>query len=192
MMGDILHYKTDITAGSGKLLISEPMLQDQSFQKSVVFMCHHDENESLGYIINKRADLDLSHFIPELKHIAFPLHIGGPVALDSLHLLHTVPDLIGGDLIDHHIYWGGDLELAIENILLGKINSRNCKFLIGYSGWSEGQLDAELDMDAWLVSNASVSLVFETEESLLWKKSIAGLGQKFNPLLHVPMNPELN
>ena len=192
MIDDLLHYKTNVKINAGKLLISEPMLQDKSFQKSVIYMCHHDAKESVGYVLNQKAELDLSQYITELNGIYFPLHVGGPVGLDSLHIIHTASDIIGGDAIADNIYWGGDLESAIENIKLGKITPQNCKFFIGYSGWSEGQLDAELDMNSWLVSDATNALVFETNEALLWKESIAALGNKFNPLLYVPLSPELN
>ncbi len=192
MIEDLLNYNTNIKIGNGKLLISEPMLQDKSFQKSVIYICHHDAKESVGYVLNKKADHDLSSLISELNGIYFPLYIGGPVGLDSLHIIHSVPDLIGGDLINENIYWSGDLESAIENIKLGKINESNCKFFIGYSGWGEGQLDAELDMSSWLVSNATDEQVFAMNDDLLWKESVVALGNKFNPLLYVPLSPEFN
>jgi len=192
MIEDLLHYRTDINIAAGKLLISEPLLLDESFNKSVIFMCHHDAKESVGYVLNRYANDDLSNYIPDMNGINFPLHRGGPVGLDSLHILHTVPELIGGEHIQEGIYWGGELESAVEQIKLGRITETNCKFFLGYSGWGEGQLDAELDMQSWLVSNASIALVFETANEYVWKQSIANLGNKFNPLLYVPQRPELN
>ncbi len=192
MIDDLLHYKTNIKLSAGKLLISEPMLQDKCFQKSVIFVCHHDAKESVGYVFNRKAENDLSYYLSELNGIYFPLYIGGPVALNSLHIIHTVPELIGGGVIQDTIYWNGDLESAIENIKLGKITTQNCKFFLGYSGWSEGQLDAELDMNSWLVSNANQEIIFNVDDELIWKEAIAGLGKKFNPLLYVPMSPDLN
>lgn len=192
MIEDLLQYKTDIKISSGKLLISEPMLQDKAFQKSVIYVCHHDAKESVGYVLNQQAGHSLNDYIQELNGIYFPLFIGGPVGPDSLHILHNVPELIGGDLIADNMYWGGDLEMAIEQIKLGKVTPSNCKFFIGYSGWGEGQLDAELDMNSWLVAHSSRDIMFEIESSQLWKAAISTLGKKFNPLLFIPMNPELN
>jgi putative transcriptional regulator len=172
MIEDLLHYKTDIKMASGKLLISEPMLQDKTFQKSVIYICHHDANESIGYVLNQKAELNLGSIMTDLNGIYFPLYVGGPVGLDSLHLIHSMPELIGGEFVYDDIYWGGDLESAIENIKLGRINESNCKFFIGYSGWSEGQLDAELDMNSWLVANSSKTLLFETKDDLLFREKI--------------------
>lgn len=192
MLDITLTYKTELKAGPGKLLISEPMLQDACFQRSVVYLCHHDTKESVGYVINKRAEYLLSEFIEDLAGHDFPLFTGGPVGLDTLHLLHTVPKLIGGEHIMDGIYWGGEIDQAIDHILAGKITPLNCKFLIGYSGWSEGQLDAELDMNAWLVSEGSSDLLFEQTESIIWQQAVSALGRKFNPLLFMPTKPEFN
>ena len=192
MFSDVLKYKTHIKVGSGKLLISEPLLQDESFQRSVVYMCHHDTDESIGFVINKLAEADLSHFIPELEHIPFPLYIGGPVGLESMHMVHNVPELIGGEEIADGVYWGGSLEKAIQYIESGNIIPSDCKIFIGYSGWGKGQLESELEVNSWLVSDASHDLLFNTDSETLWKKSMAALGQQFNPLLHMPTNPELN
>lgn len=192
MIEDLIPNTTDVAMAAGKLLISEPMMQDKSFQRAVVYVCHHDALESIGYIINRLSEHSLSDFVSELNGIYFPLFIGGPVALDTIHMLHSLPNEIGGDEIADGIYWGGDMEAAIENIKLGKLNSGNCKFFIGYSGWGEGQLDAELDMKSWLVSNFSNELLYHVDGKQSWKRAISKLGTKFNSLLYVPMNPELN
>jgi putative transcriptional regulator len=191
MIEDLLPNKTDIEAGAGKLLISEPFLQDKSFHRSVVFLCHHDAKESVGYIVNKMSGQYLSEFVPDI-HIPVPVYFGGPVGLDTLHMVHTIPHLIGGDKVQEDLYWGGDMESAIENIKLGKLHTQNCKFFIGYSGWGEGQLQAELDMKAWLVAHSNPALIFAEEGNELWHTAIAQLGKRFNPLLFMPDRPELN
>jgi putative transcriptional regulator len=192
MLEDVIQYKTDIKVGTGKLLISEPMLREEPFHKSVIYVCHHDAHESVGYVLNRMANHGLASYVDELNGIDFPMYIGGPVGLDSLHILHSIPDLIGGDLVDDSIYWGGDLESAIEQIKLGKLTPQNCKFFIGYSGWDEGQLDAELDMNSWLVANTNPSIIFDLNIDNLWRSSIQQLGKKFNPLLYMPPSPDLN
>jgi putative transcriptional regulator len=191
MIDDILHYKTNVTLGSGKLLISEPMLLDENFQRTVIYMCHHDANESVGYVLNRLASHTLSHYIDSLHGIDFPLHIGGPVDLHTLHFIHTMPDIQGTHIGDN-IYWSGDLEQAFEYIKLGKITEQNCKFFLGYSGWGKGQLDAEMDMKSWIVANANADLIFNTQEELLWKSTIESLGPKYKNLLFVPQDPTMN
>jgi putative transcriptional regulator len=192
MIDDLLQFKTDISVETGKLLIAEPMSQDDHFKRTVVFMAYHHVKESVGYVLNKRADFGLSHIVDELQGFNYPLYVGGPVEIDSLHIIHRVPDLIGGDLITENTYWSGDLDMAIAYIKAGLIVPTQCKFFMGYSGWTAGQLDAELDMQAWLVAHADKQLLFETPDDLLWKRAIGSLGKKFHPLLHVPTNPEYN
>jgi putative transcriptional regulator len=181
MIEDLLPNKTGIEAGAGKLLISEPFLQDKSFHRSVVFLCHHDAKESVGYIVNKMSGQYLSEFVPDI-HIPVPVYFCGPVG----------PHLIGGDKVQEDLYWGGDMESAIENIKLGKLHTQNCKFFIGYSGWGEGQLQVELDMKAWLVAHSNPALIFAEEGNELWHTAIVQLGKRFNPLLFMPDRPELN
>lgn len=192
-MQDItLTYKTELKAGPGKILISEPMLQDACFQRSVVYLCHHDTTESVGYVINKKADHQLSDYIDELQGTDFPLYTGGPVGLSTLHIIHVIPEFIGGEAIQDGIFWGGEIDQAIDHILAGRITPKTCKFFIGYSGWSEGQLDAELDMNAWLVSEGSKTLLFDQPHDSIWQKAVTDLGSRFNPLLFMPMKPEYN
>ena len=121
MNENLIHYQTGLEVNAGKLLISEPLLREQPFQRSVIFLCHHDASESVGYILNKKAGLELADFIPALEGSRFPLYDGGPVGNDTLHLLHTVHDLLGGDAVMPGIYWGGNLEKAIQGILRGLI-----------------------------------------------------------------------
>ncbi|HNB80862.1 MAG TPA: YqgE/AlgH family protein, partial [Chitinophagaceae bacterium] len=174
------------------ILISEPTMQDNSFSRTEVYMCFHDAKESVGFIQNRKANETLDQLVQHLSAPVFPVFIGGPVGLDSLHMIHSVPELIGGDEVKDGIYWGGDIESAFEHILLGRIHTGNCKFFIGYSGWGEGQLDAELDMHAWLVSEANKNLLFATNPETQWHQAIGALGKRFSPLLNIPLRPELN
>ncbi len=192
MFEDFIQYKTNIKQGAGKLLISDPMLLDTNFQKTVILLCNHSTTESVGYVLNRLSTNDLSYYLHDLKGYHFPLYIGGPVGLNTLHFIHAIPNILGGEFIDESMYWGGDLSLAIQLIQLGQILPHQCKFFLGYSGWGEGQLEAELDMNSWIVGHASDQLVFQTNENQLWKKSIESLGNKFKNLLFIPQDPTLN
>ena len=176
MINDLLQYTSGIAHEAGKLLISEPMLADPNFQRSVIYLCHHDASESVGYVLNRQSPQDLSVFLEELNGQYFPLYIGGPVAVDSLHFIHSLPDVLGGTQVKDNVYWGGDLEQAVEGIRLGKVTPANCRFFLGYSGWGEGQLDAEMDMNSWLVAESNSELIFHTHDNALWKKAVMSLG----------------
>jgi putative transcriptional regulator len=192
MIDDILQYRTGIAHTAGNLLISEPTLADPNFQRAVIYLCHHDARESVGYVLNQQCPQDLSVFIDALNGQFFPLYRGGPVGSDTLHFIHSIPDLLGGEEVKGGVFWGGDLEQAVEGIRIGKVTPANCRFFLGYSGWGEGQLDAEMDMCSWLVGEASAELLFATHDDALWKKAVMSLGPNFKALLNIPSDPQLN
>ena len=90
------------------------------------------------------------------------------------------------------IYWGGDFEAAIDMIRLGKIDESSIKFFIGYSGWGEGQLAAELNEKSWLVAQATKPLVFHKSVQEIWKDSLRHLGGEYEVMVNYPIDPQLN
>ncbi|MBK8685941.1 MAG: YqgE/AlgH family protein [Chitinophagaceae bacterium] len=192
MFEDLINRQSPARPEKGRVLISEPMLQDKSFQRSVIYLCHHNEEESVGYILNRPSEQSLSILIKELEGIEFPLYFGGPVDLNSLHFIHTYPEWLGGEQIEGNIYWSGDLEQAIEYIKIGKIDESGIRFFAGYSGWGSGQLDAEMDMQSWLVAEVNPEFIFNTPNEELWTASVKKLGANYKTLLFVPEDPQFN
>ena len=191
-MDSLIKMDTGIELSMGKLLISEPLLQDDNFHKSVIFLCHHSPKESLGFILNKQASQLLNFYLKDAMSLDFPVFIGGPVDQEMLHFIHSVPEIAGGEKITEDIYWSGDLEQIVEGIKIGKVTTDNCKFFIGYSGWGIRQLEAEIEMNAWLVAHSNTALVFNTPEKMVWNEAVKSLGKQYAPLLFMPENPELN
>ena len=116
----------------------------------------------------------LTDLIPDLEtKMQIPVFTGGPVGLDTIHFLHQLPDLIPDGLqLNDELYWGGDFNI-MKNILIdAQANLNKIKFFIGYSGWSAGQLNTELDEKTWLISPADNDIIFNTSEEKIWKKSI--------------------
>jgi putative transcriptional regulator len=111
---------------------------------------------------------------------------------ETLHFIHSVPEIAGGEKITEDIYWSGDLEQIVEGIKIGKVSTDNCKFFIGYSGWGIGQLEVEIEMKAWLIAHSNTGLVFNTPEKMLWNEAVKSLGKHYSPLLFMPDKPELN
>ena len=78
----------------GKLLIAEPaIIGDVSFNRSVVLLANHNEDGSVGFILNKPLTFTLNELIPEIKGDEMQIYNGGPVEQDNLYFLHKVPDL---------------------------------------------------------------------------------------------------
>jgi putative transcriptional regulator len=177
----------------GFLLVSDPFLKDPNFLRSVILICEYDEKGSLGFVLNKQFPKNLNQLIPDISHLHYPVFQGGPVGLDSLHFLHTQPLLIEGGLnIIDNIYWGGNFEQALELMQSKKITPRDIRFFIGYSGWDEGQLDAEIDEKSWLLHLAEKQFVFHHNANMLWKNVVNDMGGDYKQLVNYHIDPQLN
>lgn len=193
-LGDILTIKTNnIEPGKGKLLISEPFLGDYYFKRSVVLLADHNEEGSFGLILNKPLDIKLSEIVADLPEFDTKVYLGGPVESDNIFFIHTLGDQVEGSLeVLNGIYWGGNLEVIKEMMLLKKISPSEIRFFLGYSGWSPKQLDEELKRNSWVVSSTNSKDVFDAKPKMLWKKSLKRLGGDYSFWTKFPVDPMQN
>jgi len=178
----------------GKLLIAEPALTgDVSFNRSVVLLAEHNEEGSVGFILNKPLEYDISDLVNEID-IPFKVYNGGPVEQDNLYFIHKVPHLIEGSIeISDGIYWGGDFEKTIQLINNLTITETDIRFFLGYSGWDSLQLDQELSSKSWvIVTNEYESDIIEKSSSAFWKEKMVELGGDYLIWSNAPENPTLN
>jgi len=120
-------------------------------------------------------------------HFALPASIPKAVArLPGKKLLPDCQEVCDG------VYWGGDFELLKELIKEGSIDKAKIKFFLGYSGWSQGQLDAEMDEKSWLTVAANTNLVFDIALEEIWQFSLKELGGRYALMIHFPTDPQLN
>lgn len=178
----------------GDLLISEPYLPDPNFERSVIYLCEHDENGTFGFVLNKSSLLNFDEAVEQVDGFSEQLMIGGPVEQQTLHFLHRNHQVMeSGKLIQNGIYWGGDFERLLSIIENRIIDPRDFKFFIGYSGWSEGQLMQEIDAKSWIVyKGATASQVFDTDPDDLWRTVLKEMGGKYKMFSNYPSDPRLN
>jgi len=178
----------------GRLLISEPFLMDPNFKRSVVLVTEHQEEGTVGFILNHSSALLLKDVIPELGDADFSVYLGGPVETDTLHFLHRRPDLItDGQEVGKGIYWGGNFETLKVLIANQAIQASEIKFFMGYSGWGNGQLRMEMKDNTWIVSDEfHPDVVFSDNEENLWREVIINLGPKYAHVSNFPVDPNLN
>ena len=191
---DILkpHKSSGIPPATGRLLIAEPMLGDPTFSRSVVLLCEHSPEGSVGFSLNRPTEHTLGDLLPELFTPLLPVFQGGPVQLDTLHMLHRTPLAFGGTEIADGVYWGGSYEALQEAVMHNSYQPIDLRLFVGYSGWGAGQLERELDEGSWIVADVSPELIFETDPDVLWRKAIDSLGPEFAYLNLLPINPQLN
>lgn len=190
---DFFKFKNDLTPQKGRLLISEPFLPDPNFERTVVLLCEHNEDGSFGFVLNKVSAVNLDDIIEDVNNFSEPVHIGGPVQQDTLHFIHKAPYLEGGQDLGNGLYWGGNFEQLMILIDSKQIDPEDFKFFVGYSGWSEGQLEEELEANSWIVTpQASADIVFEQDLDQLWKRVLKGLGGRYDVYSNYPTDPRLN
>lgn len=178
----------------GQLLLAEPsIIGDISFNRSVILLADHNEEGSVGFILNKPLEYSINDLLPEINS-SFKIYNGGPVEQDNLYFIHTIPELITDSIeISNGIFWGGDFELTKNLINEGKITKEQIRFFLGYTGWSSNQLENELDANSWIVTaNNHKSLLLKKSSSQFWKQKIIELGGDYLIWSNAPENPVLN
>ncbi|HIC32154.1 MAG TPA: YqgE/AlgH family protein [Flavobacteriaceae bacterium] len=178
----------------GDLLIAEPsIIGDISFNRSIVLLTDHNEEGSIGFILNKPLNYTIKDLIPELD-ASFRVYNGGPVEQDNLYFIHKRPDLIPDSVeISLGIFWGGDFNVVAELIAENKIDQKDIKFFLGYSGWDLNQLEDELKSNAWVVTkNTYEKDIIEKDYETFWKEKMLELGGDYSIWSNAPENPSYN
>ena len=174
------------------MLIAEPFLSDPNFSRSVVFLCEHGEDGTVGFALNRPTELTLGDLLPDMYTPSLDVFHGGPVQVDTLHMLHRLPAQLGGMEVAEGVYWGGSFEALQETVAGNKYDAHDMRMFVGYAGWTAEQLQKEIEEHAWIVADARPELLFETDSNKLWKKAIQSLGKEFAYLANLPLNPQLN
>lgn len=168
---------------TGKLLLAMPTMTDPRFYKSVIFMCTHDESGAMGLIINQSPlNMAMSQLLNQLNirssHSGFlglPVLTGGPVEPAQGFMLHT-SDFERPDTIKVNEKFGVSATLEALSAAAEGRGPKEMIFALGYSGWSAGQLEAEIQENAWMVADANHELLFNTPIESKWDRAMARIG----------------
>jgi len=178
----------------GALLVAEPsIIGDVSFNRSVVLLAEHNNNGSVGFILNKPLEYQLKDFLPEVNS-SLKVYNGGPVEQDNLYFIHKVPDLIPDSIeISSGIYWGGDFNTILDMLQKNSLDEDQIQFFLGYSGWTSDQLDNELEENSWVVTpNEAENNIIGHCCDNFWKKKMLELGGDYVIWSNAPENPNFN
>ena len=181
---DIIDTKIIDGFYAGSLLVSTPDILDPRFNRSVIYLISHNEKGAMGFIINKPIeDIQLTDIIKvenSKKNVDnnknHRVLFGGPVELKSGFLLHSTEYEIRNTTlkINNQFCLTNDSK-ALSDIYDGK-GPVSSLFMLGYAGWSSGQLEKEIMEDSWLVVNADPELVFNKSYSDKYNLSLELLG----------------
>jgi putative transcriptional regulator len=167
----------------GRLLLAMPQMEDERFDRAVILLCAHDANGAMGLVLNnaipgvdlgslfQQLDIDAAH--QNIEKI--PVLSGGPVEGARGFVLHS-PDFKHDETVSitDEMSVTGTLD-ALRAIAAGQ-GPQELKFMLGYAGWSAGQLDEEIQFNSWLITDASADLIFNTKAEDIWAKAIATMG----------------
>ena len=171
---------------TGKILLATPSMGDPRFSRAVIFICSHDQKGAMGLVVNHTLPgLSFQQLVGQLKiqsDITVDLHkprfrvmSGGPVESGRGFMLHT-PDFQRHETVLLKSGFGvtGTVE-ALKDVLRGE-GPQDMLFVLGYAGWTAGQLDAELQQNSWLVSDPDPSIIFHSIPEEKWTMAIERLG----------------
>jgi len=172
-------------------LIAMPGLDDAAFSRSVVYVCEHSERGALGLVINKPSDINLKGLFDKVQLPLgrddlqqLPVFQGGPVQTDRGFVLHEA-FFAGADKPDEPVYAStmsipGGLEMTTSKDVLEAVSSgagpRRLLVTLGYSAWSEGQLESELADNSWLTVGADPVVIFDTPIEQRYDRALSLLG----------------
>lgn len=164
------------------LLIAMPSLTEGSFAKSVVYVCAHGPSGAMGIVVNQPLpqvrfeDLTEQLQIPESEiKVTPPIHYGGPVEKGRGFVLHSL-DFFREDSVklNDKIAMTGTIDV-LRAITEGNGPAKSI-FALGYAGWDAGQLERELQQNAWLVMPADEELLFHTALPNKWARAMEKMG----------------
>jgi putative transcriptional regulator len=157
----------------GMFLIATRDLTGSGFSESVILIIQHDENGTMGVVINKPSDFDLTTIVPEVTdNVDSLLYLGGPVATNGIMLLINSADALSDAVhVFGSIYASGSRDLLVELVEKSNLES-SVRFYAGHAGWSPGQLDNEIDRGSWQVAPASEQVLFSEEPLNIWQQLV--------------------
>lgn len=182
--------------GVGSLLVANPLLTESHFFRSALMIVDiNTDKGALGLTLNKLSTLHMSDILKEWEDVAnMPVYNGGPVDPGRLFMLHTLGEVIGNSFeICPGLYIGNNYADAFRYIDLGGETDGRLRFFLGYSGWTAGQLEAEITSNAWAVTNPTDGRgLLRGNEEDYWRREVKELGNAYRPWLLMPEDPNLN
>jgi putative transcriptional regulator len=167
---------------AGQLLVATPLIDSGCFQKSVIYIFNHSSDGAMGLIINQPIELVNYSALLEGMNLPsdmgareIPVFFGGPVERARGFVLHTTDYFR-----DFSLGRSAEVALTASSAILNDIVSGNgpakSSLIVGYAGWSAGQLEAEIEQNSWISVPATEELVFNTPNELKWAQASQTLG----------------
>lgn len=178
---------------SGRVLLSEPFLEEDVFSRAVILLIDHNETGSFGLILNKPLNQTVAKLIDGFENFDDALFFGGPVEYDRLFFIFRGDYQIANSMeFMKDVFIGGNFDDVRNLVKDGKLQRENIRFFVGYAGWDGGQLEQELKKNTWVVSQLTEDEIFTSPYDELWKIGLNKIGGEYPKWNYLPKSPELN
>ena len=182
----------DVTSLRGHLLIASATLLDPNFRRTVVLIGEHNEEGAMGVVLNRPSEIEVAAAVPQLAGLAGEgalVYLGGPVQPEAVVALaeHDDPADAGAIAFGDVGFIPPDVD---ADVLAGAV--RRVRVFAGYAGWGAGQLEAELEAEAWIVEPAEPDDVFTDAPEQLWSGVLERKGGQYALLARMPLDPSMN
>ncbi|MGF1510164.1 MAG: YqgE/AlgH family protein [Myxococcota bacterium] len=168
-------------------LVATPNLVDPNFARAVVLLVDHREEGSLGFIVNRPADIDFSNVVDELDlpgrpetAPAVPVMVGGPVSPHTGWIVYEQDHALVASLDDGTIEVTPSLRVSASRERLDELArtpmARSHMLVLGYAGWGAGQLDEEIRQGAWVPVSLDEQVIFRTPVEERWQAALTQAG----------------
>jgi putative transcriptional regulator len=174
----------------GHLLVAAPSLVDPNFVRTVVLIAEHNDEGAMGVVLNQPTESSIGDVVPDLSALIDEdelVFTGGPVQPDGVMVLAEFADPADAALpID------GELGFVALEADTEAISAERTRAFAGHAGWGPGQLEAEVDEEAWFVAPFEREDAFTADPDELWSRALLRKGGEFVLVARMPENPSLN
>jgi putative transcriptional regulator len=173
---------------TGKLLIAPPSVRGTFWQKTLIYLTENHNRGSVGLVLNKRSQMTINEFSRQYSmDIDIPgyVHIGGPVNVKALTMLHTAEWECDNTMKVNDQFALSSSQTLLSNLAMGNA-PKQWRLFVGLCGWTAGQLENEIkgvppyDHNlSWLTATATTDVVFTLDAQTQWAEGIERAGSEF-------------
>ncbi|RPE66270.1 putative transcriptional regulator [Pacificibacter maritimus] len=168
---------------TGQLLIAMPGMEDSRFDGTVIYICAHSDEGSMGLIINKVSSqiavsdvFDQLDITPDADMKPLQVRYGGPVEMARGFVLHSTDYACSEASLPVNSAFSMTASRDVLRDIATGAGPAERLLCLGYSGWSSGQLESEIAQNAWLTCAATPQIVFQTGDLEKWTAALAEIG----------------
>lgn len=182
MLNPILFSHPTSSSLAGHLLVATSQIQGEFFERSVIYIAAHNTQGAMGLIVNSPIDrVSLNEILAQMNVDAMagdrslPIMFGGPVESHRGFVIYT-GEAMAQSALSSYDGINVSANAALLKAWVDGAVSAKAMLALGYSGWSPGQLEREIENGSWVVIPATETLMFDTHHENKWNLAVASLG----------------